>query len=78
MAATTVSSPIRQVDTGVYTMWGYLIPQNILHVEIGNDLYGERMVSWIAKGDPKVHRMDFPDPTEENILAVLAAMRLSV
>jgi hypothetical protein len=36
-----------------------------------------RRVRWRVKGDPDIHEMDFPYPTEENILAVLAAMRLT-
>jgi hypothetical protein len=34
-------------------------------------------VRWRVKGDPNIHEMDFPYATEEAILAVLAAMRLT-
>jgi hypothetical protein len=36
-----------------------------------------KRVRWRVKGDPDIHEIDFPHATEENILAVLAAMRLT-
>jgi hypothetical protein len=78
MALTTVNDAIRLVDTGVYSIWGYPVPENIWQIEVGNDLYGDRMVRWKTKSDPTtVHKMDLSVTTEETILAVLAAMRLS-
>jgi len=77
MAITTVNDPIRLVDTGVYTMWGYPVPANVARIEITHDPYGDKVVRWIAKGDPTIHRMEMPVITDDTILAVLAAMRLS-
>lgn len=78
MAINTVSSPIRQVDTGVYTFFGYPVPENVSAATMQDDIYNVmQKVRWRVKGDPDIHEMDFPHATEENILAVLAAMRLT-
>lgn len=78
MAATTVSDAIRAVDTGVYTFFGYRIPPNVADVEMSiNPRDYCRNVRWVCYGSKQVHSMDFEHATEENILAVLAAMRLS-
>jgi hypothetical protein len=79
MAITTVSSPIRYVDTGVMTFFGYTIPPNVYKAEFSDSLSSGKEVVWVLREDPDmhVHRIDFPHATEENILAVLAAMRLS-
>lgn len=80
MAISTAINPIRYVDTGVMTFFGYTIPPNVYKAELrGNVLSGSKEVVWVLREDPdmNVHRIDFPHATEENILAVLAAMRLS-
>lgn len=78
MAITTVSDPIRHVDTGVYSFFGYRLPENVSAATMQDDrLNAMQKVRWRVKGDPNIHEIDFPHPTEENILAVLAAMRLT-
>jgi hypothetical protein len=78
MAINTVSSPIRHVDTGRYTFFGYPMPPNVVAATMQDDLLNNmHKVRWRVKSDPDIHEMDFPYPTEENILAVLAAMRLT-
>ena len=78
MAVTTVPSPFRHVDTGVYSFFGYPVPPNISAAEAWDDLVnGKKVIRWRVKGDPTIYDIDFPHATEENILAVLAAMRLS-
>ena len=78
MAVTTVSNPIRLVDTGVYSFFGYPLPKNISAATMQDDLLNNmKKVRWRVKGDPEIHEMDFPHATEENILAIIAAMRLS-
>lgn len=78
MAINTVSSPFRHVDTSVYSFFGYPVPENVTAATMQDDLLnGIQKVRWRIKGDPDIHEMDFPHATEENILAVLAAMRLS-
>lgn len=78
MAITTVSDPIRHVDTGVYSFFGYRLPENVSAATMQDDrLNAMQKVRWRVKGDPNIHEMDFPHATEEAILAVLAAMRLT-
>lgn len=78
MAAITVASdPIRRVDTNVYTMFGYPLPPNVAAADIANDLYGERIVRWRVVGDSTIHQMEMPVVTDETIMAVIAAMRLT-
>lgn len=79
MAINTVPNPIRYVDTGVYTFFGYTLPENVYKAEFRDNLHSGKEVVWVLREDPDmhVHRMDFPHATEENILAVIAAMRLS-
>lgn len=78
MAVTTVSDPIRHVDTGVYSFFGYRLPENVSAATMQDDrLNAMQKVRWRVKGDPNIHEMDFPYATEEAILAVLAAMRLT-
>jgi len=79
MATTTVNDPIRYVDTGVMTFFGYTIPPNVYKAEFHDSLASGKEVVWVLREDPdmNVHRIDFPHATEETILAVLAAMRLS-
>jgi hypothetical protein len=78
MALTTVSDPIKHVDTGRYTFFGYPLPDNVAAATMQDDrLNNMQKVRWRVKGDPDIHEIDFPHATEENILAVLAAMRLS-
>jgi hypothetical protein len=80
MAITTVSSPIRKVDTNTYTMFGYPVPPNVIAVDIRDDLMNDmKVVRWRVRSDisDEIHTMDLPHVTEENILAVLAAMRLT-
>lgn len=78
MAINTVPNPIRTVDTGVYTLFGYPVPSNVAAVEINiNPDNHCRNVRWVCHTSKQIHTMDFEYATEENILAVLAAMRLS-
>lgn len=66
------------VDTGVYSFFGYRIPANVKAAET-RDPHGQlgKKIFWQVHGSNTIHEMDFPHATEENILAVLAAMRLS-
>ena len=78
MAITTVSDPIRLVDTGRYTFFGYPLPDNVVAATMQDDLLNNmKKVRWRVKSNPEIHEMDFPHATDETILAVLAAMRLS-
>jgi len=78
MAISTVSNPIRHVDTGRYTFFGYPVPENVSATTMQDDLLNDiKKVRWRVKGDPDIHEIDFPHVTEANILAVLAAMRLT-
>ena len=78
MATNTVPDDIRAVDTGVYTFFGYRVPPNVANVEMSiNPIHYGRNVRWVCHDNKQVHSMDFEHATEENILAVLAAMRLS-
>ena len=77
MAVTTVSDPIRRVDTNVITMFGYTLPSNVTAADIRDDLYGEKVVRWKVIGDPTIHSMDMPIVTDETIRAVITAMRLT-
>lgn len=79
MVINTVSNPIRLVDTGVLTFFGHPVPSNVTNMASDYDmLNGGKIIRWRVKGIYEVFSMDFPEATEENILAVLAAMRLSV
>jgi hypothetical protein len=54
------------------------MPPNVVAATMQDDLLNNmQKVRWRVKSDPDIHEMDFPYPTEENILAVLAAMRLT-
>lgn len=78
MAINTVPDAIRTVDTGVYTFFGYPVPPNVAAVEMSiNPIDYGRNIRWVCHGSKQVHSMDFEHATEENILAVLTAMRLS-
>jgi len=78
MAATTAPNPFRQMDTGVYSFFGYPVPANITNMSREHDLLNEGyVIRWKIKGSNEIFSMDFPHATEENILAVIAAMRLS-
>ena len=80
MAATTVPNAFRHIDTGTYSFFGYTVPENVYKAAMrDNRDSGGKEVVWALREDPdmNVHRIDFPHATEENILAVLAAMRLS-
>jgi hypothetical protein len=78
MALNTVPNPIRHIDTGQYAFFGYPMPPNVVGATMQDDYASDvRRVRWRVKGDPDIHEMDFPHATEENILAVLAAMRLT-
>ena len=77
MAVTTVSDPIRRVDTNVITMFGYTLPSNVTAADIRDDLYGEKIVRWKVIGDSTIHSMEMPVVTDETIRAVITAMRLT-
>lgn len=78
MAISTVSNPFRHVDTGVHSFFGFPVPSNVRNAELWDDIpNGRRVVRWRVKGDSTIYDIDFEYPTEENILAVLAAMRLT-
>jgi len=78
MAISTASNPFRHVDTGVHSFFGYPVPENVSAATMQDDcLNNIQKVRWRVKGDPDIHEMDFPHATEETILAVLAAMRLT-
>lgn len=78
MAISTASSPFAHVDTNVRTFFGYPMPPNVVGATMQDDYCNDvRRVRWRVKGDPDIHEMDFPHATEETILAVLAAMRLT-
>jgi hypothetical protein len=78
MAVTTVNDAIRHVDTGRYTFFGYPVPENVSALIMSDNRdWDSKTIKWRVKGDSTIHEIDFPHATEENILAVLAAMRLS-
>lgn len=79
MAINTVSNPLRYSSTGVATFFGYQLPENVYKAEFRDNVFSGKEVVWVLREDPDmhVHRIDFPHATEENILAVLVAMRLS-
>ncbi len=78
MAITTVSDAVMHVDTGRYTFFGYPVPENVSALIMSDNRdWDSKTIKWRVKGDSTVHEMDFPYPTDETILAVLAAMRLS-
>jgi hypothetical protein len=65
------------MDTGVYSFFGYLVPKNVVAIEMQDDIFGEKTVRWRAINSPDIHSINLPQITEDNILAALAAMRLS-
>ena len=78
MAINTVPNPIRYVDTGVCTFFGYPVPSNVRVVEVWDrPTDNDKKIVWKIHGSDVTHDISFPHITEENILAVLAAMRLS-
>jgi hypothetical protein len=77
MAISTESSPLRLSPSGVYTLWGYPVPPNVFEVDVSYDLYGDRRIRWVTTDSSTVHKMTLSVITDETILAVLAAMRLS-
>lgn len=77
MAVTTVHEPLRHIDTNVYTFFGYRVPENVTYVEVVHDIYGDYVIRWISGPNKTKHSMDMPIVTDETIMAVLAAMRLS-
>ena len=78
MAISTGSNPVRMVDTKVYTLYGYHVPSNVTAIEVRHDVAaGFDVVRWRVLGSTEIHCMDLPIVTDETILAVLAAMRLS-
>ena len=78
MAVTTVPNPFRQIDTGVYSFFGYPVPANVTNMSKEYDLLNSwYVIRWKVKGSDEIFSIDFLHATEESILAVLAAMRLS-
>jgi hypothetical protein len=80
MAINTVSSPVRKVDTNTWTLYGYPVPPNVIAVEMRRDIMNDMdVVRWRVRSDisDEIHSMDMPVVTDETILAVLAAMRLT-
>ena len=78
MAINTVSNPVCLVDTNAYSMFGYPVPDNVTALEVFTRLDDDtRVVRWKSKGSKEIFSMDMPVITDETILAVLAAMRLS-
>ena len=78
MAITTAPSPLRLLDKGRYTFFGYPLPENVQIADMLDDLRThEKKVVWKVHGSLETFQIDFQYATEENILAVLAAMRLS-
>lgn len=78
MAINTVNSPVRTVDTNTYTLYGYPVPSNVTAVEMRYDVvHAMDVVRWRVKGSKEIFSMDMPVVTDETIMAVLAAMRLS-
>lgn len=77
MARHMASNPVQLVDTGRYRLWGHPIPENIERAEVIDDIYGDKVVRWVCKDNPTVHRMEMRFVTHETIRAVLVAMRLS-
>lgn len=78
MAISTVSSPVRKVDTNTWTLYGYTVPPNVTAIEMRRDIMNDMdVVRWRVKSDDEIHSMDMPVVTDETILAVLAAMRLT-
>lgn len=79
MAATTVNNNIlREIDTGVYSIFGYRTPDNIVHVELSlNMADNSRKFSWICRNS-SIHSMNIDELNHESITALIAAMRLSV
>lgn len=78
MAITTVPKYFRLVDTAKYTFFGYPVPPNVRVCDVMlNNLTCDEKIVWKVHDSLEVHEIDFPHPTEEMILAVLTAMRLS-
>ena len=78
MAINTASNPVRTVDTNTYTLYGYPVPRNVTAIEMRHDVvHAMDVVRWRVKDSKEIFSMDMPVVTDETIMAVLAAMRLS-
>lgn len=57
--------------------FGYEVPEHVTKIEIMRDAeWGELRVRWRVRGDDASHSMPF-EQTDEGVLAVLAAMKLT-
>lgn len=78
MAGPTESNVLREIDTGVYLIFGYRTPDNVVHVEQSlNITESSRKFSWICRNS-SIHSMNIDELNHESITALIAAMRLSV
>lgn len=78
MAITTAPSPLRLIGAGRYAFFGYPLPANVQIADMLDDIRtGDKKVVWKVHGSLETFQIDFQYATEDNILAVLAAMRLS-
>jgi len=79
MAVTTEIDEIVHRPTG-NLFFGRPVPSIVTHVAMDYDVLNDcRIIRWRTShnvNDP-IYSMDFYEPTEENIQAVLVAMRLS-
>jgi ferredoxin-NADP reductase len=77
MAAHTESNFLKRIDTGVYLIFGYRTPENVIHVEVSTNIADAgKKFSWICKNKTQ-HSMVLDEFTHESITALIAAMRLS-
>lgn len=78
MAINTAASPIKLVDTGRYTFYGYDVPKNVYTIRMMRQVETDSdVVDWICRNG-SVHSMTIHQPVDtDQIIAVLAAMRMS-
>jgi hypothetical protein len=68
----------KYIDTDTFAFYGYPVPSNVQFVDWeDNTSTAGKTIIWQVYGSNERHAINFPHATEENILAVLAAMRLS-
>lgn len=78
MAVTTAANMFGYIDANVFAFFGHVVPPNVQFVDWrDNTTESGKTIIWQVFGSNERHEINFPHATEENIQAVLVAMRLS-
>lgn len=78
MAISTAASHVRHIDTGVFTFYGYRVPENVFTFSVLRQIDTDSdLVAWGCRSG-SAHSMTIRHPVDtDQIIAVLTAMRMS-